>query len=191
MAQPVFTIGHSTRPIDEFITLLQSHGVQRVIDVRTVPRSRFNPQFDNSRLPALLHAAGIHYSHAPELGGLRKPRPDSPNVGWRNTSFRGYADHMQTDTFRHGLDRWLEIAARERVAMMCAEAVPWRCHRSLIADALLARGIEALEIAGEGRTRPHTLHSFARVDGTTVTYPAPAQDSDDSGSAERQGRLDL
>ena len=191
MAQPVFTIGHSTRPIDEFIALLRSHGVQRVVDVRTVPRSRFNPQFDNSRLPSLLSAAGIHYTHAPELGGLRKPRPDSPNGGWRNTSFRGYADHMQTDTFRHGLDRCLELARRERVALMCAEAVPWRCHRSLIADALLARQIEVLEIAGEGKARAHTLHSFARVDGTTVTYPAPARDDAGSQSAERQPRLDL
>ena len=190
MRQPIFTIGHSTRPIDEFIRLLQSHEVHRLVDVRTVPRSRFNPQFDNSRLPSLLQDGGIHYLHVPELGGLRKPRPDSQNNGWRNTSFRGYADHMQTDTFRHGLERCLELAARERIALMCAEAVPWRCHRSLIADALVARGVEVLEITGEGRSRAHTLASFARVEGTTVTYPAP-EALDAPSSPAHQPRLDL
>jgi uncharacterized protein (DUF488 family) len=191
MRQPIFTIGHSTRPIDEFIGLLRSHEVQRLVDVRTVPRSRFNPQFDNSRLPALLQNAGIHYLHVPELGGLRKPRPDSPNKAWRNTSFRGYADHMQTDTFRHGLEHCLELADRERIALMCAEAVPWRCHRSLIADALLARGVEVLEITGEGRARAHTLTSFARTDGSAVTYPAPESPEEPSSTSGQQPRLDL
>ena len=188
MPQPIFTVGHSTRPIEEFIRLLRSHEVRRLMDVRTVPRSRFNPQFDNSRLPASLREAGIDYIHMPELGGLRKPRPDTPNGGWRNTSFRGYADHMQTDTFRQGLEHCIELANDERIALMCAEAVPWRCHRSLIADALIARGVNVMEITGEGKARAHALTSFARVDGTTVTYPAPKPDE---GEPESQPGLDL
>jgi uncharacterized protein (DUF488 family) len=168
---PVFTIGHSTRPIEEFTHLLQSHGVQRLIDIRTIPRSRFNPQFDSARLPGLLEAAGIDYTHLPGLGGLRRPRPDSPNDGWRNKSFRGYADYMQTADFKQSLEQCLSLAASERVALMCAEAVPWRCHRSLVADALIARGIEALEISSDTAARPHRLTPFARIDGTEVTYP--------------------
>lgn len=167
----MFTIGHSTHPIGDFIHLLKSHGVQRVIDVRTLPRSRFNPHFDVSQLPALLRTAHIHYTHLPGLGGLRRPRRDSANVGWRNKSFRGYADHMQTEAFKLSLDRCLELASAERVALMCAEAVPWRCHRSLIADALVARGIDALEIASDTRVRPHTLTPFAHVNGADITYP--------------------
>lgn len=167
----VFTIGHSTRPIEDFIQLLKSHGVQRVVDVRTLPRSRGNPQFGIARLPGLLRAADIHYTHLPGLGGWRRPRPDSSNLGWRNDSFRGYADYMQTSAFKDSLQRCLELASVERVALMCAEAVPWRCHRSLIADALVARGIDALEIASDSRVRPHALTPFARVDGTEVTYP--------------------
>jgi len=168
----VFTIGHSTRPIDDFIHLLKSHGVQRVIDVRTVPRSRFNPQFDVTRLPASLRAAHIRYTHLPGLGGLRKPRRDSPNTGWRNKSFRGYADHMQSAAFKRSLERCLKFAGVEHVALMCAEAVPWRCHRSLIADALVARGIDALEIASDTRVRPHTLTPFAKIKDGEITYPA-------------------
>jgi len=169
----IFTIGHSTRPIDDFIHLLKSHGVQRVVDVRTLPRSRFNPQYDMTRLPALLWAARIHYTHLPGLGGLRRPDRDSLNRGWRNKSFRGYADYMQSAAFKRSLERCLELASVEHVALMCAEAVPWRCHRSLIADALVARGIGALEIASDSRVRPHTLTPFAHVEGTDVTYPAP------------------
>jgi uncharacterized protein (DUF488 family) len=180
----VFTIGHSTRPIDDFIHLLKSHGVQRVIDVRTLPRSRFNPHFDITRLPVFLREAHIRYTHLPGLGGLRKPRRDSPNVGWRNKSFRGYADHMQSPAFKRSLARCLTLAKDEHVVLMCAEAVPWRCHRSLIADALVARGIDALEIASETRVRKHTLTPFARVEGTEITYPADltgpnAEDIDD------------
>lgn len=167
----VLTIGHSTRPIAVFVHLLKSHGVQRVIDVRTIPRSRFNPQFDAGQLPGHLAAAGIHYVHLPGLGGLRRARKDSLNTGWRNASFRGYADYMQTALFRESLERCLDLASAERVVLMCAEAVPWRCHRSLIADALLARGIQACEIVSEVRARPHTLTPFAKVDGTQVTYP--------------------
>jgi uncharacterized protein (DUF488 family) len=167
----VFTIGHSTRPIGDFIHLLKSHGVQRVVDVRTLPRSRSNPHFDVSQLPALLRTAHIHYTHLPGLGGLRRPRRDSTNIGWRNKSFRGYADHMQTAAFKEDLERCLELASAERVALMCAEAVPWRCHRSLIADALVVRGIDALEIASDTRVRPHTLTPFAQVNGADITYP--------------------
>ena len=182
----VFTIGHSTRPIHDFIHLLKSHGVQRVIDVRTLPRSRFNPHFDITRLPALLRAAHIGYTHLPGLGGLRRPRRDSPNTGWRNKSFRGYADHMQSAAFKRSLDRCLALASHEHVVLMCAEAVPWRCHRSLIADALVARGVDALEIASETRVRRHTLTPFAHVEGTEITYPADPAASNAEEMDERR-----
>jgi uncharacterized protein (DUF488 family) len=167
----VFTIGHSTRPIDEFIDLLTAHGVQRLIDVRTIPKSRHNPQFGREQLSASLERAGIHYTHMPGLGGLRRARKDSTNTGWRNASFRGYADYMQTPEFEDSLNRCIELAKEEQVALMCAEAVPWRCHRSLIADALLARGIDVGEITNTTEARPHALTPWARVDGTKVTYP--------------------
>lgn len=167
----VFTIGHSTRPIAEFITLLSAHGIERLVDVRTIPQSRHNPQFGRDQLSASLEGAGIHYTHMPGLGGLRRPRKDSLNTGWRNASFRGYADYMQTPEFAESLDRCIDLANAERVALMCAESVPWRCHRSLIADALLARGIDAREIVSVKEARPHALTPWARVDGTTVTYP--------------------
>ncbi len=167
----VFTIGHSTRPIEAFIRLLRAHGVQRVIDVRTIPRSRHNPQFNRDQLSPALHNARIHYRHMPALGGLRHARPDSANTGWRNMSFRGYADYMQTSAFQESLTDCLVLAKRVRVVLMCAEAVPWRCHRSLIADALVVRGIDAREIASGIRTRPHVLTPWARVKGTQVTYP--------------------
>ena len=170
----VLTLGHSTRPLDEFVALLQGHHVARLIDVRTVPRSRHNPQFNRETLPDSLKTYGIAYSHFPGLGGLRPKRKDSINMAWRNASFRAYADYMQTDEFARSLDEMLEIAAREQVALMCAEAVPWRCHRSLVADALFARGIAALEIINPERSQPHKLTPFALVEGTQVTYPAPA-----------------
>ncbi len=168
----IFTIGHSTRPIDDFLHLLQSHGIERLIDVRTVPKSRHNPQFGSEQLAASLERAGIGYTHMPALGGLRRPRADSPNNGWRNESFRGYADHMQTAQFEQALADCIERARDERLALMCAEAVPWRCHRSLIADALIARGIDAREIVSSTVARAHTLTPFARVTGTKVIYPA-------------------
>ena len=167
----IFTIGHSTRTIEEFTRLLKAHGVQRVIDVRTIPRSRHNPQFNRDRLSPALHSARIHYRHMPGLGGLRHARRDSGNTGWRNMSFRGYADYMQTAAFEDSLARCIELATDERVALMCAEAVPWRCHRSLIADALLVRGIDAREITSGVRTRRHLLTPWARVSGTRITYP--------------------
>lgn len=169
---PVFTIGHSTRPIVEFVRLLKAHAVQRVIDVRTIPRSRHNPQFSRTALSPALHRTRIHYRHMPGLGGLRRPHADSINSAWRNLSFRGYADYMQTSQFDEQLDRCIALASAERCALMCAEAVPWRCHRSLLADALWARGIEALEIVSETRSRLHELTPWARVDGIRVTYPA-------------------
>ena len=174
----VFTIGHSTRTLEEFIRLLKAHSVQRVIDVRAMPRSQHNPQFNRDQLSPALHSTRIHYRHMPGLGGLRHARRDSVNTGWRNASFRGYADYMQTSTFDESLARCVELAKRERVVLMCAEGVPWRCHRSLIADALLARGIDAREITSGIRTRPHALTPWARVNGTQITYPAERAASD-------------
>ena len=168
----VLTIGHSTRPIEEFIRLLRAHGVQRVIDVRRLPRSRHNPQFDRANLSPALHRARIHYRHVPGLGGLRKAGRESRNTGWRNAGFRGYADYMETPLFRASLDRVIALSKHERVVLMCAEAVPWRCHRSLIADALLVRRVEVLEITSGVRARPHLLTPWARVMGTHITYPA-------------------
>ena len=167
----VFTIGHSTRPIKEFIGLLKAHQVRRLVDVRTIPRSRHNPQFNRTELSKALHSARLHYTWMRGLGGLRHPRPDSINTGWHNVSFRGYADYMQTREFRINIDKLIALAKAEQLAIMCAEAVPWRCHRSLIADALLARGIEAEEITSATSTRPHKLTPFARITGKQVTYP--------------------
>ena len=168
----VLTVGHSTRPIENFLELLTAHGVERVVDVRTVPKSRRNPQFGQDALPASLKAAGIGYTHMPALGGLRRARADSPNTGWRNASFRGYADHMQTPQFAQALEEVIELSKEHCLALMCAEAVPWRCHRSLIADALLVRGIASEDIASPTRRTPHKLTPFARVDGVHITYPA-------------------
>jgi uncharacterized protein (DUF488 family) len=171
----IFTVGHSTLPIERFLALLAAYGIEQLADVRTVPRSRRNPQFNADALRSSLQTAGITYVPLGELGGLRKPRKDSPNSGWRNESFRGYADYMQTGEFAGGLERLVELAAERRTAIMCAEAVPWRCHRSLVADALAVRGIGVVEILSETSYRDHALTPFARVSGTTVTYP-PAQD---------------
>jgi uncharacterized protein (DUF488 family) len=167
----VLTIGHSTRPIQEFIDLLRAHGVTRVVDVRTVPRSRHNPQFNRDSLPAALKLAGIGYLHMAELGGLRHTTPDSVNTGWRNASFRGYADYMQTPEFERAIADLIKMADRDRLVLMCAEAVPWRCHRSLIADALLVRGVPSEDIASATRRLIHVLTPFAKVQGTRITYP--------------------
>ena len=167
----VLTIGHSTRPLEEFIALLQAHGVMRVVDVRTIPRSRTNPQFNKDSLPGSLKKAGLRYVHLPGLGGRRHAKPDSINAGWRNASFRGYADYMQTPEFKQNLEALIRLAGRERVALMCAEAVPWRCHRSLIGDALLVRGIPTEDIMSPTRRQVHKITPFAKVRGTTITYP--------------------
>ncbi len=167
----IFTSGHSTHPLDEFISLLAQHGINRLVDVRSVPHSRHNPQFNAASLPESLQNAGIGYTHLRELGGLRKARGNSPNLGWKNAGFRGYADYMQTPDFAHGLDQLIEAAQKQRIAIMCAEAVPWRCHRSLIADVLTVRGIEVRHIMGPGKWQAHKLTPFVRVDGTHITYP--------------------
>jgi uncharacterized protein (DUF488 family) len=171
----IFTIGHSTRPIEEFLEMLEGQGVRRLVDVRTVPRSAHNPQFNREELSRALHNRRLHYHHLPALGGLRRPQRDSVNTAWRNESFRGYADYMQTPAFQEALQLLIEFARQEPTAIMCAEAVPWRCHRSLIADALLVCGIEVLEIASATRVTPLTLHAWARMEGTSVTYPGEQQ----------------
>jgi len=169
----VLTIGHSTRSIETFVKMLQAHGVKQLVDVRTIPRSRHNPQFNRDALPESLLQAGIGYTHMEELGGLRHARKDSLNAGWHNASFRGFADYMQTPEFETGLKTLIQAAKREQVAIMCAEAVPWRCHRSLIGDALEARGLAVEDIMSESRTQTHKLTSFAKVKCAHVTYPAP------------------
>lgn len=152
--------------------MLQAHAVKKLVDVRTVPRSRFNPQFNRDTLPTTLKAAGIGYVHMPGLGGLRHPRVDSPNTAWRNASFRGFADYMQTPEFAAGLDALIDLAREEQVALMCAEAVPWRCHRSLIADALTMHGVSVEHIMSPTRKQAHSLTPWARVKGKRLTYPA-------------------
>ena len=192
----VFTVGHSTRSIEEFVHLLKAHGIQRVIDVRSIPRSRHNPQFGQDQLPAALRRFGIDYSHLPGLGGRRHARRDSTNTGWRNVSFRGYADYMETPAFKESLNRCIAFAHEERVALMCAEAVPWRCHRSLIADALLTRGVEVRDITSAMHARRHALTPWARMRGVDVTYPAADFQTDhitsarmDNGTSVRGRRL--
>ena len=169
---PIFTIGHSTRPIDEFLELLSANGVKQLIDIRTIPKSRHNPQFNGDTLAKSLRAGRIRYLHLKELGGLRRAKPDSINLGWRNASFRGFADYMQTPEFAEALERAIKLAEARPTALMCAEAVPWRCHRSLVADALLVRGIHALEIIGPSKPKEHTLTPFAHVRGMKITYPS-------------------
>jgi uncharacterized protein (DUF488 family) len=170
-ALTVLTIGHSTRTWKEFLEILRSHGVKRVADVRSIPRSRHNPQFDQQTLRTKLRAAKISYVHLRKLGGRRHARRDSKNLAWRNTSFRGFADYMQTAEFDVGLQRLIKLARNKRSAIMCAEAVPWRCHRSLIGDALTARGIRVEDIMNAKTSRSHTITSFALVRGNRVTYP--------------------
>ena len=170
----IYTIGHSTRSLDELVQALRSFGVRTLVDIRTVPRSRHVPQFNADSLRRTLPNRRIRYRQLKALGGLRKPRPDSTNTAWRNTGFRGFADYMETPEFEEALGE-LRALAREAgpVVIMCAEAVPWRCHRSLVADALIARGDEVVDIMGPGSGRPHTLTPWAKVDGGRVTYPGP------------------
>ena len=168
----VLTIGHSTRTWKVFLDLLRAYGVKRVIDVRSIPRSRHNPQFNRETLSSKLRGARIGYVHLRKLGGLRHARHDSPNMGWRNASFRGFADYMQTSEFEAGLDRLMKLGEQKRSAIMCAEAVPWRCHRSLIADALVIRGVRVEDIMSVKSSRVHSLTSFARVQGDRITYPS-------------------
>jgi uncharacterized protein (DUF488 family) len=169
----VWTLGHSTRSIDEFIGLLRTYQTRLLVDVRTVPRSRYNPQFNTDTLTHSLCDAGLRYRHLPKLGGLRKPKKDSVNDGWRNASFRGYADYMQTDEFLNALEELMAESQVQPTAIMCAEAVPWRCHRSLIADALVIRGWDSRHIMSEAKADLHQLTSFAHVEKGSLTYPKP------------------
>ncbi len=183
--QTIYTIGHSTHPIGEFLEMLDSFGIRRVADIRTVPGSRHNPQYGQKALDEALTKHGIGYIHLKALGGLRKGTTDSVNLGWRNLSFRHYADYMQTDAFAAGIDEIIRLADEMPTAIMCAEAVPWRCHRSLVSDALAVRGVKVLHIMGRGKAHEHTMTPFACVDGTHITYPAAAEtdegESPDSG----------
>jgi uncharacterized protein (DUF488 family) len=177
--QRVWTIGHSTRALDDLVALLHAHAIAHLVDVRTVPHSRRHPQFDRDQLRAGLAVSRIAYTHLSGLGGRRTPTADSVNGGWRDPGFRGYADHMLTSGFAVALDELRRLAAHERVTIMCAEAAPSRCHRSLLADALVARGDVVLHIHTRERAEPHVLTAFAHLDGPRVTYPP------------RQGRLPL
>jgi uncharacterized protein (DUF488 family) len=177
------TVGHSGRPLGEFIGLLQAHGVTLVVDVRKMPGSRRNPQFNRDVLAESLMGAGIGYVLLPGLGGLRRRRPDSPNTGWKNASFQGYADYMLTPEFEQSLQELIEHAAGQRAALLCAEAVPWRCHRSRIADALTVRGIRVEDILSPRRTQPHEVRPWARVEGTRITYPPADVETDRDSEA--------
>jgi uncharacterized protein (DUF488 family) len=168
----IYTIGHSTRSIEQFLGLLQAHNIEELVDVRTVPQSRHNPQFGQEELAAALQQAGIGYMHLGKLGGLRQSSKDSINLGWQNSSFRGFADYMATPEFQQGLDELKAIAEKKRVAIMCAEAVPWRCHRSLIADALTTQGWQVLHIQSKKPASPHEPTPFLKVQDGKLTYPA-------------------
>ena len=167
----VFTVGHSTLTVADFIAILEMYDVDRVIDIRTIPRSRHNPQFNQSELAASLGAANLQYVHMPSLGGPRHPRKDSPNGGWRNKSFQGYADYMQTAEFSDALQSLIAMSRDQATVIMCAEAVPWRCHRSLVADALNVRGVPVVEILTAASWRMHEITAFAKVEGDRITYP--------------------
>jgi uncharacterized protein (DUF488 family) len=167
----IYTVGHSTRSLAEFLAVLQSFRIELVCDIRTIPKSRRNPQFAGDSLRESLAESGIEYVHLKALGGLRHPRKDSPNTAWRNDSFRGYADYMQTDEFAQAVDDLISRAKQKRTAIMCAEAVPWRCHRSLVGDALLVRGVEVQDITSETHAQAHKLTPWAKVSGVAITYP--------------------
>lgn len=171
MSQLIYTIGHSTRTADEFVDLLTRHGIRQVADVRTVPRSRRHPHFSAEALAEILAGNGISYRHFPSLGGLRRPRADSINTAWRHPGFRGYADHMETDDFRRGVTELEQFAARRATTVLCAEAVWWRCHRRLLADALLVRGADVRHIVSAAEPNRHELSGFARIHAGGVTYP--------------------
>jgi uncharacterized protein (DUF488 family) len=191
--QTIFTIGHSTRTFDQFLELLQAHGIERVIDIRTIPRSRRNPQYSLDTLGPALEAAGIKYVHLKELGGLRRPKPDSKNVGWRNANFRGYADYMATPEFEIALSRAIKLSQSKPSALMCAESVPWRCHRSLVADALTAQKFAVEHIMSAKLANEHELTPFAQVRGQQVTYPSekPARRKSTSDQSKQQLKLKL
>ena len=167
----IYTIGHSTRPADEFLPIIKAFAIELLADIRTIPRSRRNPQYDQESLRRFLAEHQVEYVHLPALGGLRQPRNDSTNSGWTNASFRGYADYMQTPEFQRAIEDLMSRAAETGTAIMCAEAVPWRCHRSLVGDALLVRGIHVEDIMAVKSSKPHKLTAWARVEGLEITYP--------------------
>lgn len=171
MTEIVYTIGHSTHPIDEFIRILKAFEIEKVIDVRTIPKSRHNPQFNEEELRKQLLEHTIEYVRLAGLGGLRHTSKTSINTAWKNASFRGFADYMQTPEFARALDELIDLAKEKRVAIMCAEAVPWRCHRSLIGDALMVRKIKVEDILSEKAIQPHGLTPWAKVEGDKITYP--------------------
>jgi uncharacterized protein (DUF488 family) len=183
----IYAIGHSTRPLSELVELLSAHGVKTLADVRLLPGSRKLPHFDREQLEVSLPRAGIAYRHLPLLGGRRRARKDSPNGAWRNAGFRGYADYMDTVDFRRGLEELRRISRAGRACVMCAEGAPFRCHRSLIGDALFARGVILRHISSRASVRPHRPTPFARVDGTRITYPATLS-SGAAGTLRRRGR---
>jgi uncharacterized protein (DUF488 family) len=180
----VLTLGHSTRTIEEFLAILKAHRVELLVDVRSIPKSRHVPQFNSDALAASLRGQGIEYVHLKSLGGRRHTKKDSINTGWRNASFRGYADYMATDEFRAGVEELMQLASAKRAAIMCAEAVPWRCHRSLIGDALLVRGVNVQDIMSAASARSHEMTPFAQVNGLQISYPAEK-------AASRQASLPL
>ena len=167
----VLTIGHSTRTLEEFVQLLEVYGVILVVDVRTVPRSRHNPQFNKETLPDTLKHYGVRYIHMPEIGGLRHPKHDSVNTAWKNSGFRGYADYMQTPEFNVNLLKIVALARENRLALMCAEALPWRCHRNLLSDALVARHVKVEHIISKDSVINHKLNELAHIEGTKISYP--------------------
>ncbi len=175
MNDVIYTIGHSTHPIEDFIRILHAYGIQRLVDVRTIPRSRHNPQFNAGELEEALRLHGIDYVRLEGLGGLRHTTRTSINTAWKNASFRGFADYMQTAEFAEALGQLIALGKGKTSAIMCAEAVPWRCHRSLIGDALLVRGIQVENIMSETSCKPHTLTPWAKVDGIKITYPATVE----------------
>jgi uncharacterized protein (DUF488 family) len=187
MPATLWTIGHSTRSIEDFVSALKGYEIEALVDVRTVPRSRWNPQFNKEEMERALPKAGIDYLHAKGLGGLRKTQKDSPNTGWRNASFRGFADYMQTPEFDEALAKLIELAESKRTVLMCAEIVPWRCHRSLIADALMVRGFDIVEIFEGEKSQPHTMTPFAVVNEGRVTYPPKRDGGDAEGQLESGG----
>jgi Protein of unknown function, DUF488 len=187
----VYTIGHSTRSADEFLAILRAFAIELVADIRTVPRSRRSPQFDHAELQRFLPEHGIKYIQLPALGGLRRPRKDSINTGWENAAFRGYADYMQTPEFARAVDDLIRLATAQRTIIMCAEAVPWRCHRSLVGDALLVRGVVVEDILSQTNSRPHKLTPWAQVEGFEITYPTPNhRTSDGKATAAKRSGLD-
>jgi uncharacterized protein (DUF488 family) len=185
----VYTVGHSTRSLDDFVGLLRAYSIERLVDVRSIPRSRHNPQFNYDTLGTFLRNRRIGYRQMKELGGLRHTHADSLNTGWHNTSFRGFADYMQTPEFAAAITKLVELVREKTTVIMCAEAVHWRCHRSLIGDALIVRGADVVDIFTSKSARPHVITSMAKVHGMRVTYPAQVEEGDsdaENGAASRQ-----